>query len=166
MKSKLTIIFSLILCLVLALAAGCSQPATPPATPAPTTVQTTEATPVPIPTAVPTTVSLTPGPTQSLADIWGIQIQVASNGEAIDPQITTTIRGGKGMNVIPEIDVRVTRSDGVVEEGKMVQPFSVGTALSLTGTTKNTDRAEVWAITPQGEKVKIYDAYVPFRSYN
>ena len=128
--------------------------------------QTTEATPVPTPTAVPTTVSLTPGPTQSLPDIWGIQIQVASNGEAIDPQITTTIRGGKGMNVIPEIDVRVTRSDGVVEEGKMVQPFSVGTALSLTGTTKNTDRAEVWAITPQGEKVKIYDAYVPFRSYN
>ena len=142
------------------------RPATPPATPAPTTVQTTEATPVPTPTVVPTTVSLTPGPTQSLPDIWGIQIQVASNGEAIDPQITTTIRGGKGMNVIPEIDVRVTRSDGVVEEGKMVQPFSVGTALSLTGTTKNTDRAEVWAFSPQGEKVKIYDAYVPFRSYN
>ena len=127
MNRLLTIVFSLMLCLVLALAAGCSQPATSPATPAPTTVPITEATPVPTPTAIPTTVSLTPGPTQSLPDVWGIQIQVASNGEAIDPQITTTIRGGKGMNVVPEIDVRVTRSDGVVEEGKMVQPFSVGT---------------------------------------
>jgi len=166
MNRILTIVFSLMLCFVLAVTAGCSQPATPPATPAPTTVQTTEATPVPTPTAVPTTVSITPGPTQTLSDIWGIQLQVANNGEAIDPEITTTISGGKGMNVIPEIDVTITRSDGVVEEGKMVQPFSIGKALTLKGTTQNKDRVEVWAYTPQGDKLKIYDAYVPFRSYN
>ena len=84
MNRKLTIVFSLILCLVLALATGCfAAGILSPTTPAPTTIPITEATPLPTPTAVPTTISLTPGPTQSLPDIWGIQIQVASNGEAI-----------------------------------------------------------------------------------
>jgi len=167
MKKVLTISLALGFCLVLALAAGCSQPEAPApvATPVPTTVETTVATEVP--TAVPTTAdSLTPGPVQTLPDIWSIEVQVESNGEAINPQITTTRRGGKGMNVVPEIDVRITRSDGVVETESMFQPLHVGRSVTLAGTTKNTDRAEVWAVTPNGDKLKIYDAYVPFRSYN
>jgi len=154
--------------MVLALVAGCSQPAAAPvATPVPTAVETLVETTA-APTAVPTTIadSLTPGPTQTMSEIWSIEVQVASNGEAINPTITTTLRGGKGMNVVPEIDVKITRSDGVVEEDRMIQPLYVGKSIALPGTTKNTDRAEVWAVTPNGEKVKIYDAYVPFRSYN
>ncbi|HEX3001447.1 MAG TPA: hypothetical protein VHN82_03620 [Methanoregula sp.] len=153
-------------CLILTLAAGCTQPAAPVVTPVPTVVETTVATPAPTP--VPTTVadSLTPGPTQSLPEIWSIEVQVGSNGEAINPQITTTLRGGKGMNVIPEIDVKVTKSDGTVETGRMVQPLHIGSSVVLGGTTKNTDRAEVWVVTPNSESVKIYDSYVPFRSYN
>jgi ABC-type transport system substrate-binding protein len=166
MKKMLVIILALGFCLVLALVAGCSQPATPAATPAPTTVATTEATVAP--TSAPTTSSdsLTPGGVETLPEIWSIEVQVGGNGEAIDPQIITTLRGGKGMNVIPEIDVKVTRSDGVVETDRMVQPLSVGKSITLAGTTQNKDRAEVWAITPNGDKVKIFDNYVSFRSFN
>ena len=167
MKSTITIVLTLGFCMVLALVAGCSQPAAAPAaTPVPTVEETAVATEAP--TAVPTTAadSLTPGPTQTLSEIWSIEVQVASNGEAINPTITTTLRGGKGMNVVPEIDVRITRSDGVVEEDRMIQPLYIGKSIALAGTTKNTDRAEVWVVSPNGEKVKVYDAYVPFRSYN
>jgi hypothetical protein len=167
MKKVLTIAFMLMLCMVLALAAGCTQPTTPVTTPAPTEVQTAETTIAPTSVA-PTTppASVTPGPTQTLQEIWSIEVQVQSNGEAINPTVITTLRGGKGMNVVPEIDIKITRSDGVVETDRMVQPLFVGKTSSLAGTTSNNDRAEVWAITPNGDKVKIYDAYIPFRSYN
>jgi len=134
---------------------GVAQTPTPIQTPNPTPVTTTLAT-------------LTPGPTQSLPDAWGIDVQVASNGEAVDPQITVTCTGGKGLNVIPQLDVIVTRSDGVVETGSIKKPLYKGSSVSLRSTTKPgyVDRTEVWAYTPQGDKVKIFDAYVPFRTYN
>ena len=122
-------------------------------------------TPTPTPTPTPT-VMPTPEPTQVLPDIWSIDIQVASNGEVINPQIITTFLGGKGMNVIPLIEIQVTRADGVVETGRMTQPLFVGKEVSLKSTTTNNDRAEVWATTPQGDRVKIFDAYIPFRSYD
>jgi len=166
MNKILTIGFALMLCMVLALAVGCSQPATPAAsTPAPATIQTTETTAPPI-SAPATPASVTPGPTVTLPEMWSIEVQVQNNGESINPEITTTLRGGKGMNLIPEIDVQITRSDGVVENDKMVKPLFVGKNIALPGTTSNNDRAEVWAITPNGDRVKIYDAYIPFRSYN
>ena len=168
MKKILTLALVLILSLVLVMAAGCAQPTTPtPATQVPTqateeiTIAPTEATPVPT-----TLASTTPGAVQTLPAIWNVDVQVNSNGEAIDPQIILTFRGGKGLNLIPEIDVHVTRSDGVIEDAKMKQPLYVGQTVSLPGTRENKDRAEVYAITPQGERIKIYDAYVPFRSYN
>jgi hypothetical protein len=161
-------VFSLFFVLVLLLlAAGCTQqPAAPVATPVPTAVETiATATPAPVKT---TSASLTPGPTQTLPEAWSIDVQVASNGEAVDPQITVTCTGGKGLNVIPQLDVIVTRSDGVIETGSIKRPLYKGSSVSLRSTTKMgyVDRAEVWAYTPQGDKVKIYDAYVPFRSYN
>ena len=168
MKSTLMLALTLGFCMVLAIVAGCSQPAaTPVATTVPPTAVETPVETTAEPTAVATIAadSLTPEPTQTLQEIWGLEVQVASNGEAINPMITTTIRGGKGMNVIPEIDVKITRTDGVVEEDRMVQPLYVGKSVSLAGTTKDKDRAEVWAVTPNGEKVKIYDAYVCFRCY-
>ncbi|HNX17777.1 MAG TPA: hypothetical protein PKM50_05565 [Methanoregula sp.] len=167
---KLKFVFGGIVFMVLLLvAAGCTQPAaqatpTPTPTPEPTIVETvaTEA-----PTAVPTTLaSTTPGPVQTLQSNWNVDIQVASNGKAIDPQVILTFRGGKGMNIIPEIDITLTRSDGTVVSDKMVQPLYVGKTVSLPGSTSNNDRAEVWVITPQGDRVKVIDKYVPFRSYN
>jgi len=168
MKKILIIASALMLCAVLVLATGCTQPAAQPV------VTTTAATPVQtaavattVATLVPTTLaSTTPGPTQTLQSVWAVDVQVASNGEAINPQIIMTFRGGKGMIVIPQINLKVTRSDGVVEEAKMTQPLSIGKTVSLPGTTSNNDRAEVSVYTPDGQFVKIFDAYIPFRSYN
>jgi hypothetical protein len=160
-------VFSLFVVLVFLLfAAGCTQPATPVATPAPTAVETiATATPAPVTT---TKASSTPGPVQTLPDAWSIEVQVASNGEAVDPQITVSCMGGKGLNVVPQLDVVVTRSDGVVETASITKPLYKGKSVSLRSTTKPgyVDRTEVWAINPQGDKVKIYDAYVPFRTYH
>jgi len=167
MKKILTVTGMLLLCMALALVAGCTQPETPVATPVPTpepTVETVVATPEP------TTVSSTPGPTQTLPDIWSLDVQVAGNGEAIDPQIITTIRGGKGLNFILQVDVRVTRADGKVETGSIPRQttYHVGDSISLPVTSEmgKVNRVEVTAIDPQGNPVKIFDDYVPFRTYN
>jgi hypothetical protein len=77
-----------------------------------------------------------------------------------------TFNGGNGMNLVQEIDMQVTRTDGVVETGKLTQPLASGQTITLQGTTGNYDRAEVWVVTPQGDQVKIIDQYVPFRQYH
>ncbi|MDD1683903.1 MAG: hypothetical protein LUO98_08735 [Methanoregula sp.] len=151
--------------MILLITAGCMQPA-PPATPAPTAVETiaTE-----VPSTVPTTfIPPTTEPTQALPDIWSIEVQVQSNGVAIDPLITVSCQGGKGLNFIQQIDVKVTRSDGIEEYESMTKPLYKGKEVSLRSTTAPgyRDRAEVWAITPQGDRVKIFDQYVPFRTYH
>jgi hypothetical protein len=156
--------FLVLLCLLFA--AGCLQP-NPPATPTPAPViPTTEE-----PTSVPTTpLSLTPGPTGVLPDMWSLDVQVQGNGEAIDPQISATIRGGKGLNFIMNVDVMVTRADGKVETGSIERhgTYRVGDSISLPVTSEmgNVNRVEVWATTPEGNRVKIFDDYVPFRTYN
>ncbi len=164
MNKILVITSALVLCAVLAMAAGCTQPAAP-VTPTPTPAATTAAA---TPKASTTSVSSTPGPTQTLPEAWYIEVQVQSNGFAPDPQIITTVRGGKGLNFIQQVDVRVTRSDGIVENGNILKPLKVGDSVSLASTTAPgyADRAEVWATDPQGTKVKIFDDYVPFRTYN
>jgi hypothetical protein len=164
MNKILVITSALVLCAVLAMAAGCTQPAAP-VTPTPTPAATTAAA---TPKTSSTSVSSTPGPTQTLPEAWYIEVQVQSNGFAPDPQIITTVRGGKGLNFIQQVDVRVTRSDGIVENGNILKPLKVGDSVSLASTTAPgyADRAEVWATDPQGTKVKIFDDYVPFRTYN
>jgi hypothetical protein len=114
--------------------------------------------------------SSTPGPVQTLLEIWNIDVQVTGNGEAIDPMIIATIRGGKGLNAILQVDVQVTRADGKVETGtiKRQGTYRVGDSVSLPVTAQmgNVNRVEVFATTPQGDKVKIFDDLVPFRTYN
>ena len=119
---------------------------------------------------MPATQTVTLEPVQTLPEIWNIDVQVTGNGEAIDPQILTTIRGGKGLNFILQIDVQVTRADGKVETGtiKRQNTYRVGDSVSLPVTSQmgNVNRVQVWATTPQGDKVKIFDDFVPFRTYN
>jgi len=151
---------ALLLVLVLAVA-GCTQPVPipGPSTPTPTVAVTPAAT-----TTLPD--SATPEPTGALPSYWSVNVQAMSNGQAINPQIIISFRGGMGMNLIPQILLKVTRSDGVVETGEMDQPFSIGQSVTFAATTGYQDRAEAWAITPQGDAVKILDQYIPFRSYN
>lgn len=168
MKKILTITGMLVLCIALACVAGCTQSAekpvaTPPPTPEPTAETTVAATTT-------TVAASTPGPTQTLPDVWGLDVQVEGNGESINPQIITTIRGGKGINFILGVDVKVTRADGKVETGKIPRDgkYKVGDSVSLPVTSQmgNVNRVEVTATDPQGNQVKIFDDYVPFRTYN
>jgi len=163
MKKILVIISALVLCVLLALAAGCTQPVTTTGSSTPTMAVTT--TPA-IPPPTSPVVFSTPGPTQTLPSYWDIEVEVESNGYAPDPKIVTTVRGGQGLTYILQIDVKVTRTDGIVENGIIPSPLEIGNSVALNGTDKNHDRAEVWATDPQGTKVKIFDDYVPFRSYN
>jgi hypothetical protein len=165
MKKILIISAAFVLCAVLVLAAGCTQPATPPATPTPTPAVTTAASTV---TASQPVASSTPGPTQTLPENWNIEMQVTTDGQSFDPHIIVSCQGGKGLNFIQRIEVTVTGSDGVVVKGVMDKPLYKGQSVSLRSTNKpgdKTDRAEIWATNPQGDKVKIFDAYVPFRTY-
>ncbi len=150
--------------LFLLLTAGCTQ-TVPVVTPTPTVVETlaTE-----VPTPVPTTASLTPGPTQTLPEVWALEVQAYGNGVAIDPQIIVSCQGGKGLNFIQKIDVKVTRPDGVVKTDVISKPLYKGKEVSLPITSQmgNVNRVEIWATTPQGDNVKIFDDYVPFRTYN
>lgn len=168
MKQHLIVTSLLLLCIVLAATAGCTGEQAPPAaTPAPTTVPVVETTAA---TAVPTVASSTPGPTQTLPDMWSLDVQVNGNNYGPDPQIIATIRGGKGLNFILAVDVKVTRADGQVESGRIPREgtYRVGDSLSLpvTNDMGNVNRVEVTATDPQGQQVKIFDAYVPYRSFN
>ena len=64
-----------------------------------------------------------------------MNVQAMSNGQAINPQIIITFRGGMGMNLIPRIELKVTRSDGIVETGEMNQPFATGQSVTFAATT-------------------------------
>ena len=169
MKKILIIAGTLAFCMTLVFIAGCTQPQQQVATPVPTTEPTVIQTTLTA-SPVPTTDSLKPGPTQTLPDAWSLDVQVAGNGESIDPQIITTIRGGKGINLILKVDVKVTRADGKVETGSIPRQttYRVGDSVSLPVTSQmgNVNRVEVWATDPQGNQVKIFDDFVPFRTYN
>jgi hypothetical protein len=158
------IFYIFLVLLVLLITAGCMQ-TNPPATPTLTAVETNAPE---TPTILPTTLSLTPGPTQTLPEVWNIEVQVQGNGEAINPLIIVSCQGGKGLNFIQQIDVNVTRADGVQEHDIINKPLYKGKEVSLPITAQmgNVNRVEVWATTPQGDKVKIFDDYVPFRTYN
>ena len=108
--------------------------------------------------------SVTPGPTGVLPDYWAVDVQTQSNGQAINPQIIVTFRGGMGMDLIQGLDIKVIRSDGIVETGQMIQPLNIGQSVTFGATTGYQDRVEIWALPPQGDEVKILDQYVPFRS--
>jgi len=169
MNLRLGVGIAALLILIL-VAIGCMQTQQPDTT----TNEVSQATMTPFLTPVQTTItpsevttdSVTPEPTGALPNYWSVNVQATSNGQAINPQILMTFRGGLGMSLIPKIVLKVIRSDGVIENGEMDQPLHVGQTVVFNATTGYQDRAEAWAITPQGDSVKIFDQYVPFRSYN
>jgi hypothetical protein len=164
MSYRIFIIASVLLALFL-LSAGCTQtPVTPPATTVPTTVQTTVATPVPT-TAVPTTptCSLTPGPIDTIPDYDEVTVGVDRNTVSINPTITVTFQGGKGMNHVVQMRVLVTKSDCTTEEKTISKP-AMGDEIVITGTT-GTDRVQIWVTMADGSTYLIYDQALPFRQY-
>jgi len=169
MKKTLSILIGITVVLCVCMA-GCTQPSpggqvTPTS---PTTVATTPpvtATATPIPTS-PTQVTSTPtgfleGP---LPTQYSVDVQVDRNTVAIKPTITVTFRGGKGINFVHSVDVVVSRSDGQVVTGSLERP-QVNSQLELEG-TRGTDRVEIFINLITGDRYRVYDQALPFRSYN
>jgi hypothetical protein len=167
MKRSHLIVGCLLMCGLL-LASGCTQPSTPPPTTTAVTTAVTTAAPqtTRIPTTAATSVSSTPGPVETLPPVYGIDVQVDSNGVAIDPNVIVTFRGGQGINFVTQIDAILTRGDGVIKTGTMLPPFSVGQTINLPSTAGNQDRVQVWVTLATGNKYLVIDQYVPFRSYH
>jgi len=151
-----------ILIIALLLAAGCSFPGGSQTTLAPTTVP---ATPFPTiaedHTAVPTTSggSTVPGPTQTIPVNEAVTVTVEKAG-TYSTTIISTFNGGKGINFVSRIEVRVTRPDGSVVTGTL-KPM-MGENLELEG-TNGTDRVEVTAYMKSGQVYKIIDQQMPYK---
>jgi len=147
-------------------ASGCTQPSTPP--PA-TTVTTTILTTVPtqVPTMAPVSPTITePEPVRTLPSSYAIAVDVASNGQSINPLIIATYRGGMGANYVYSIEMQVTRGDGTTETKTITRPLRVGDTIAIPSTGGNTDSAQVWVTLQNGERYKVFDQLVPFRQFH
>ena len=155
---KPSILISVILVIAI-LAAGCTG--TKP-TPAETTVVTTIPTTEPT-TAAPTTTppgSTQPGPTQTIPSTQQVSVSVEKSG-IYATTIITSFDGGKGLNYVSRIDVKVTRPDGSVVTGQL-QPI-VGNTLELEG-TNGSDRVEVTVFMKDGKVYKVIDKQMPYKT--
>ena len=151
---------------LMVLGAGCTQPATGPQTSAQTPTPTTSP-------AEPTgqqTVT-TPAVTPTLGYIAGpipsqyeVIVEVDRNRVATNPLLTATFRGGKGINFISTMEVVVSRSDGQVIS-KIQEKPQVNSKVEIMG-TQGTDRVEIFVTLVNGERYRIYDQSLAFRSYN
>ncbi len=151
---KFWLLISVCILAVLIACTGCTQeqkPVTPVPTPQPTDTQVT---PVPV--------SYVPGPTDVIPPAYNVQIQIDRNQVSIHPDIIVTFRGGTGISLISSLEVKVTRSDGLVETGFLPMP-DIGDKKTIEGTI-DSDRVEVFAHMKNGEVYKIYDELLPFRN--
>jgi hypothetical protein len=161
---KLTVILPAILLAALIFVAGCSiigggQVTPTPTTAAPTPTETREITT----TAVPATnagASTKPGPTQTIPANEAVTVSVEKAG-TYSTTIIATFNGGKGINFVSRIEVRVTRPDGSTET-KLLQPI-MSKDVEIEG-TNGTDRVEVTAFMKSGNVYKIIDQQVPYKT--
>jgi hypothetical protein len=144
------VVIAMVLALVLLVAcSGCADtPKTPPAT----TIPTTEI-PTPTPTAVVTTA--TPEPLRTLPSEQEVDLQLSKDRTYSD--ITLHYNGGKGLMFVQKIMMRVTRSDGTVEEQYMAdgKKPQQGGEIVIRG-TRGSDRCEVY-VTSAGTVYKAKD---------
>jgi hypothetical protein len=153
---KFWLLISVCILAVLVACTGCTQEQKQ-ITPAPPTPE-----PTATPQVIPAPVSYVPGPTDVIPPAYNIQIQVDRNQVSIHPDILVTFRGGTGISFISSLEVKVTRSDGLVETGFLPMP-NIGDKITIEGTT-GSDRVEVFAHMKNGEVYKIYDELLPFRN--
>lgn len=149
---------------LMVLGAGCTQPATGPSTqattPVPTTAEPTAQQTVATPQATPTLGYIAgPIPTQ-----YEVIVEVDRNRVATNPLITTTFRGGKGINFISTMDVIASLSDGQVVT-KILEKPQVNSKIEIMG-TQGTDRVEIFVTLVNGDRYRIYDQSLAFRSYS
>ncbi len=161
---KRTLLILGICILAFLLAAGCTMPGGSKPTPEPTAVAET---PFPTPAEASTVVttaatggSTVPGPTVTMPTNEAVSVTVEKGG-TYSTTIITSFDGGKGINFVSRIEVKVTRPDGSVVSGT-VKPV-MGDTLELEG-TNGTDRAEVTAYMKSGQVYKIIDKQMPYKT--
>jgi len=104
--------------------------------------------------------SIQPGPTQTIPPQEEISVSVEKAG-TYSTTIITHFNGGKGINFVSRIDVRVTRPDCSVVSGQL-KPM-VGETLELEG-TQGSDRVEVVATMKSGNVYTIIDQLMPYKT--
>ncbi|WAC04873.1 MAG: hypothetical protein OS112_10530 [Methanoregula sp.] len=148
MKLHVRIAIALAIVLLVACSGCTNAPETPPATPAPTAAI---ATPAPAPVVT----TATPEPLRTLPPEQVVDLQL--NKDRTYSDITLHYNGGRGLPFVQKIMMRVTRSDGTVEEqymrdGKKPQQ---GDEIVIRG-TRGSDRCEVY-VTSSGTVYKVKD---------
>ncbi|OPX67023.1 MAG: hypothetical protein A4E37_01691 [Methanoregulaceae archaeon PtaB.Bin056] len=133
----------------LVLASGCTQQEVP-ATP----------TPAPTPTAPPP--DLSPVPTDTVPAEYGVVVTVSRNTYSFNPLVRVEFRGGRGMGLVSSLDAEVIRGDGIVRTARLQKP-AIGEYMEILGTTGK-DRVIVTATMMNGERYRIYDQVLEFRS--
>jgi hypothetical protein len=103
--------------------------------------------------------STQPGPTQTIPPGEAVSVSVEKAG-TYSTTIIAHFDGGKGINFVSKIEVRVTRPDGSTEI-KNLQP-EVGKEVEIEG-TQGTDRVEVTAYMKSGKIYKIIDQQMPYK---
>jgi hypothetical protein len=162
MKIKAIVLISCTL-IVLLLAAGCTQ--APVQTPATVTTTATATVQTPQVTTGPTKIvgtTLTPGAVQTLPEEYAVEVQVASNGNSVDPKIITTFRGGRGINFITLVEVINSRGDGTTETAIKSRP-NVGDTIELASSGGDNDRISVYVTISNGQRYLIFDQAVALK---
>jgi len=104
--------------------------------------------------------SLTAGPTQVPPGNLALIIDVEKN--AISRDIIVTFQGGSGQYGVRELRIKLSKSDGTVEE-KSLSRLERGSSITLKGTDK-TDRVEITAFFNNGETYKVVDKVFEYKS--
>lgn len=103
--------------------------------------------------------SLTAGPTQVPPGNLALIIDVEKN--AISRDIIVTFQGGSGQYGVRELRIKLSKSDGTVEE-KSLSRLERGSSITLKGTDK-TDRVEITAFFNNGETYKVVDKVFEYK---
>jgi hypothetical protein len=103
--------------------------------------------------------STQPGPTQTIPPNEAVSVSVEKAG-TYSTTIIGHFDGGKGINFVSKIEVRVTRPDGSTEI-KILQP-EIGKEVEIEG-TQGTDRVEVTAYMKSGKIYKIIDQQMLYK---
>ncbi|MDD5189334.1 MAG: hypothetical protein PHF57_14100, partial [Methanoregula sp.] len=131
-----------------------------PATPSATHIATLVATKTQTPTTTPTPYSLVPGPTDTLPENQVLWFQV--DKDSVSAAVTVIVTG-PSRNVVKDVEVILTGSDGKQQTGH-IKPSEKMDEITLLG-TKGTDRVEVTVLFYSGETYKVIDKLLPFRSH-
>lgn len=104
-------------------------------------------------------VDLVPVPTDKVPSDYMVYVDIGEKDYL--GNIPVIFQGGMGQSHVTRLDVKLTRSDGFVKTVQL--GIKKGDQVEFEG-TKQTDRIEVWVNMNNGQRFKINDVQVPYRT--